>query len=126
MCDQSLSASFSDQFAFIPTNSTTCALIFLLHQLTDLLQTHDYVHLIALDFSKAFDTVRHSSLLQKMTCLPLPDNIYNWILDFLTHRLHETKFNGLHSNRLITKNSSIIQGSGGTSKCWQMEVNFFM
>ena len=45
------------------------------------------------------------------TCLPLPDNIYNWILDFLTHRLHETKFNGLHSNRL-TINSSIIQGSG--------------
>jgi len=111
LCDKSLSPSFSDQFAFRPTGSTTSALIFLLHQLTDLLQTHDYVHLIALDFSKAFDTVRHSSLLHKMACLPLPDNIYNWILDFLTHRLHETKFNGLHSSRLNI-NSSIIQGSG--------------
>ena len=27
--------------------------------LTDLLQTHYYVHVIALDFSKAFDSVRH-------------------------------------------------------------------
>jgi len=46
---------FHDQFAFRPTSSTTAAPIYLLHTLTDLLQTHDYVHVIALDFSKAFE-----------------------------------------------------------------------
>ena len=53
---------FHDQFAFRPTGSTTATLIYLFHTLTELLQTHDYVHVIALDFSKAFDSVRHYSL----------------------------------------------------------------
>ena len=47
---------FSDQFAFRPTGSTTGALTQLLHTVTDMLQTEPYVHVIALDFSKAFDT----------------------------------------------------------------------
>jgi len=46
-----------------------------------------------------------------MADFPLPDNVYNWLLEFLSDRLHETKFNGLHSHRLSI-NSSIIQGSG--------------
>jgi len=65
---------FQDQFAFRPrpTGSTTAALIYLLHTLTELLQTHDYVHVIALDFSKAFDSVRHHSLVSKLANLPPP------------------------------------------------------
>ena len=53
---------FHDQFAFRPTGSTTAAVIYLLQVLTELLQSNDYVHVIALDFSKAFDKVRHHSL----------------------------------------------------------------
>ena len=44
----------------------TVALIYLLHTLIELLQTHDCVHVIALDFSKAFDSVRHHSLVSKL------------------------------------------------------------
>ena len=68
---------FADQFAFRPTGSTTTALIRLLHILSDLLQTEPYVHVIALDFSKAFDTVRHHTLLFKFTSLPISDCSYN-------------------------------------------------
>ena len=75
--------SFSDQFAFRPTGSTTCALINLNHILADLLQTHPYVHLIALDFSKAFDTVRHSTLLDKCRRFHLLDSLYNWFARYL-------------------------------------------
>jgi len=60
---------FRDQFAFRPTGSTTAALINLVHIIADLLQTYPYVHLIALDFSKAFDTVRHSTLMVKFSNL---------------------------------------------------------
>ena len=35
---------FSDQFGFRPTGSTTAALIYLFHQVSSLLQDHDYVH----------------------------------------------------------------------------------
>ena len=47
------------QFAFRPTGSTTSALIALMRTITDLLATNSFFCLIALDFSKAFDTVCH-------------------------------------------------------------------
>jgi len=48
--------SFSDQFAYRPTGSTT-AVIIILHAVTHLLATNPYVIVIAIDFFKAFDTV---------------------------------------------------------------------
>ena len=48
---------FDDHFAFIPTGSTTAAIIAMLQAITDMLTCNPYVHLIALDFSKVFDTV---------------------------------------------------------------------
>ena len=48
-----------DQFAFRPTGSTTAALIYILHLVTLLLETNEYVRCLLVDFSKAFDTVNH-------------------------------------------------------------------
>ena len=70
--------AFTDQFAFQPTASTTAALIQLLHTVTTLLDTNQFVIVYALDFSKAFDSVRHSAVLGKYLQLQIPDNIYNW------------------------------------------------
>ena len=61
---------FLDQYAFRPTGSTTAAIIALTHNLLELLNENHYVHLIALDFSKAFDTVRHSYLTEQLARLP--------------------------------------------------------
>jgi len=108
---------FHDQFAFRPTGSTTAALIHLLHTLTELLQTNDYVHVIAFDFSKAFDRVRHYSLASKLANFPLPDHLYNWIVNNLSDRQHQTKLGGNVSPTLPI-NASIIQGSGlGPVEC---------
>jgi len=52
--------SFSDQYAFRPTGSTTAALIGILHSNTYLLSSNPFVIVFALDLSKAFDTVRHA------------------------------------------------------------------
>ena len=102
---------FSDQFAFRPTGSTTAALIKLVHLISTLLKVYPYVHLIALDFSKAFDTVRHYTLLTKIAEMPLVDSIYNWLKNYLRGREHCTKFRGETSlNAKI--NASIVQGSG--------------
>ena len=73
---------FSDQYAFRPTGSTTAALVFLLHTITNLLAEQPYVVVIVLDFSKAFDTVQHSTLLQKLASLDIPDTVYNWLVDY--------------------------------------------
>ena len=50
---------FSDQFAFRPTGSTTAALVSMLNKITHHLVTEPFVIVLALDFSKAFDTMRH-------------------------------------------------------------------
>jgi hypothetical protein len=68
------------------------------------------VHLIALDFSKAFDTVRHSTMMEKFSNFPIPDNVYNWVVNFLSDRCHHTRFNGILS-AIAFISASIVQGS---------------
>ena len=101
---------FSDQFAFQPTASTTAALIHLLQTITNHLQTNPYVIVYAMDFSKAFDSVRHKSVLDKFSQLSIPDHIYNWIEDFFRHHSHCTKF-GDEVSDFQSILASIIQGS---------------
>ena len=84
--------SFSDQFAFQPSSSTTAVLIHLLHTVTNHLQSNPYVIIYALDFSKAFDSVRHSAVLDKLSRLDIPDHIYNWVEAFFRNHSHCTKF----------------------------------
>jgi len=86
------------------------AIVTLLHLITSMLLNSTYVRVVALDFSKAFDTVRHSTLLNKMSNLAIPDNVYNWIRNFLNNRSHCTKFHGVFSNFLNIL-ASVIQGS---------------
>ena len=74
-------------------------------------RTNQFVHVIALDFSKAFDTLRHHTLVQKLASFPLPDQVINWLVDYLKNRGHCTNYNHASSN-CVDKNSSIVQGSG--------------
>ena len=105
-----LPLSISDQFAFRPTGSTTAALISILHTVTHLLETNPYVIVIALDFSKAFDSVRHATLMEKYAALDLPDNIYNWVADFFSDHSHCTRYCD-QTSALQEISASIVQGS---------------
>jgi len=102
--------SFHDQFGFRPTGSTTAALVYTLHAITSLLSTNPFVIVIALDFSKAFDTVRHPTLLHKIAQLDIPENVYNWLSDFFHGHSHCTEYNG-QSSALREISASIVQGS---------------
>ena len=75
-----------------------------------MLQTEPYVHVIALDFSKAFDTVRHQTLLAKFSDLPIPDCTYNWLLEYFSKRRHCTRVMDIISGFLVI-NASIVHGS---------------
>ena len=99
---------FRDQFAFRPTGSTTAALINLLHKISVLLEKHEFVHLIGLDFAKAFDSVRHSSLINKIARFPIPNNIHNWLVEYLDSRHHCTKYNNEISTILKINARSLI------------------
>jgi len=73
-----------------------------------MLETSPFVIVIAVDFSKAFNLVRHSTLLQKYASLELPDNIYNWIENYFKHCSHSTAFQGQASN-CIEVTANIVQ-----------------
>ena len=94
----------------LSTGSTTAALINLLNTITLLLQNHEYVHLIGLDFSKAFDSVRHFTLIQKLSQFPIPSCVHNWLIEYLDTRQHCTKYNSIIST-FLQINASFVQGS---------------
>jgi len=78
---------------------------------TDLLRSNNYVAIISLDFSRAFDTVRHSTLAEKLSSLEIHDHIYNWLIKFLNGRQHITRYMGRTSGAARI-NASVVQGSG--------------
>ena len=90
------------------------ALIHLIHSITTLLDINLFVVVLALDFSKAFDSVRYSAVLGKYAYMSIPDNIYNWIASFFRDHSHIsdiTKYgNEVSESRTIS--ASIIQCSG--------------
>ena len=72
---------------------------------------HPYVgYISASDFSKAFDTVRHYTLLEKLAKLDRPDEAYDWVKDFFDGHSHCTRF-ARATSPLVKIVASNIQGS---------------
>ena len=59
---------------------------------------------------ESVDTLKHSSVTSKLSCLDIPDNIYNWVINYLTDRQHCTKLQNSISTP-CSINASIVQGS---------------
>jgi len=104
-------AAIKDQFAFKPTGSTTCALVYFMHHVTKLLETNSYVRCLLVDFSKAFDVVDHGILFTKLQQLNLPSPILSWLSSFLTGRTQQVK-SGHQISAPRPINRGIVQGSG--------------
>lgn len=101
----------ANQYAFKPTGSTTAALISFKHHVTSMLEHSAYVHCLYIDFTKAFDTVNHQLLLNKLTDLDIHPAIVALISSFLFNRTQSTRFGSATSlPSHITR--SIVQGSG--------------
>jgi len=100
-----------DQFAYKPTGSTTSALIAITHHISRLLESSSYVRCILIDYSKAFDTINHLTLFQKLRQLTIPPNVLLWIINFLSGRTQAVSSFGQISSWLPVSRS-IIQGSG--------------
>ena len=103
-------SSHSPTNSLFAQGSTTAALITLLNTITTLLTTGLYIIVISLDFRRAFDTVQHSTPLEKLAPLDIPGNAFNWLVDFFGNHSHGTVYKGEWSTmKLVT--ASIIQGS---------------
>src|SRR6218665_2042448 len=87
-----------DQYAFRPTGSMTAALVDLLQKITNILQKNDYVVLFTVELTKAFDSVKHSPLLQKMeiphsqlagSLIPVPGPCHSTWIHHLSRSLYQ-------------------------------------
>jgi len=100
-----------DQYAHKPTGSITSALIATIHHISCLLKSSSYVKCIFIDYSKAFDTINHAILFQKLQQLTIPPNVLLWIINFLSGRTQAVSSCGQTSGWLPVS-QSIIHGSG--------------
>ena len=56
--------------------------------ITVMLDSNPFVRVTALNVSKAFDTVCHSTPLEKLAMLNMPDEVYNWLKNYFDGHSH--------------------------------------
>jgi hypothetical protein len=117
LVNDNFSPEFFDQYAFRPTGSTTSALINLVEKIGSKLSSGPFVHVLSFDMSKAFDTVRHSCLMSKLSKMQISDEVYNWLANYLYDRSHVTRYNNVISSA-VNINASIVQGSAIGPICY--------
>ncbi len=99
------------QFVYRPNRSTDDAISQVLHSSLTHIDSKDgnYVRLLFIDYSSAFNTIVPTKLADKLTDLGLNTSLCDWIQDFLTARPQVVKVGQFTSNS-ITLNIGAPQG----------------
>lgn len=98
------------QHGFMPKRSTITNLMTISHDIADCLDSSGQMYMIYFDFTKAFDTIDHSLLIDKLNKFGFSDPLLKLIECYLTNRLHYVSFNGFNSFE-FTLNAGVPQGS---------------
>ena len=98
------------QFGFRKHHSTTLALIDLINNISNSLDNKDYTIAIFLDLSKAFDTINHNILLDKLSYYGIRGLPLIWFTNYLSNRQQFVNFNGIHSQMSVIT-CGVPQGS---------------
>ena len=100
----------NSQYGFRSNRSTSLALIELLEEITTSLDNKKNVIGVFIDLKKAFDTVNHKILLQKLEHYGIRGMLLNWFESYLTDRKQYVFYNGVSSD-LKTISCGVPQGS---------------
>ena len=90
--------------------STETQLITTIHDLLTSFDSGKQIDLAILDFSKAFDTVPHDRLLQKLDKYGVRGSIHDWLRSFLTERSMQVVVEGCSSSQTRV-DSGVPQGT---------------
>lgn len=99
-----------EQHGFVPGRSCMTQLITCLDEWTEMLDNGDPLDVVYLDFKKAFDTVPHQRLVNKLESYGIKGEVKTWITNFLNNRTQRVSVNGNLSN-WADVTSGIPQGS---------------
>ena len=101
---------YKNQFGFRKKHSSYMALMVLMDEISKSLERGEYVVGVFLDFSKAFDTVNHDILLQKLYHYGIRGMALKWFQSYLSDRYQYVTYNGTESAKQNIK-CGVPQGS---------------
>ena len=99
-----------NQSAYKSNHGCNTALIKITDDILDSIDDSEVSILTLLDFSKAFDTVNHRLLIEKLKILGFSETARNWVTSYLTDRFQKVIINNDESSWVKIKNG-VPQGS---------------
>lgn len=103
-------AIMEEQHGFCKGRSTTTNMLLFVQFVLNALENRSQVDVVYTDFSKAFDTVNHFILCEKLKAFGLGGTLLNWITSYLHDRTQSVRVKGFISEE-ITVTSGVPQGS---------------
>ena len=100
----------SNQSAYKPNHGCNTALLKIMDDALDNIDDSLVTILTLLDFSKAFDTVNHRLLLEKLSILGFSQKALDWVTSYLSNRYQKVVLNNDSSPWVMIKNG-VPQGS---------------
>ena len=101
---------YENQFGFLRGRSTVHNITKLTNRISQDLNDKKFVIGVFLDLKKAFDTVSHSILLEKLSKLGITDTALKWFTSYLADRYQYTDIGGNKSKEKLI-DISVMQGS---------------
>ena len=99
-----------EQHAFLKQRSTASNLLEAYHKWVSTIDTSGSVDIVYLDLKKAFNSICHAKLLEKLWAIGVRGELYLWFKDYLFNRRQRVKINDAFSIwRCVT--SGVPQGS---------------
>ena len=92
---------YNSQYGFRKNRSTEMAITSLTTKITEAIENKEFTAGIFLDLSKAFDTVNHSILIEKLQHYGIRGIALEWFKNYLTNRTQVVKYNNVVSRKEI-------------------------
>ena len=91
-------------------HSTETLNVFISDTILDAMDKKKITALVLLDFSKAFDSIEHSRLINKLHSLGVSEKAADWFKSFLSHRIQSVRIGHILSEPRVVENG-VPQGS---------------
>ena len=102
---------YEQQFGFQKNHSTDHAILHLVDQLSKSFEKGQYTLGVFIDLSKAFDTVNHSILLDKLKYYGISGIYWKWFQSYLENRVQYVPFDSDSKTPLLPITYGVPQGS---------------
>ena len=93
----------NNQYGFVRDKGTKDALKAILDITQKAIDSGDYAIILTIDLAKAFDTLNHKILLNKLNNRGVRGHVNQWFESFITNRYISVKMNGKISNKYLIK-----------------------